>query len=152
MPVNADEKGKVTLSWRNWRGKEYSVVVNMVADAREVVGLAGYPWLIIAANPHLSNANIEDYLSACGIYGVERPLSWIQRKRGMFRRSSQANRSGPIPDRDHVRALLFMRDNPKFSARQMARELKHCGIERSREWVRVHRCGPLPQDAILSGK
>jgi hypothetical protein len=116
----------------------------MVADARNVVGLAGYPWLIIAANPQLSNVSIERYLRHCEVDGAERSLSWIQRHRWMFRTVETGNTKGPRadPDGNQARAVRIMRDNPNLSARGLSRLLKDNRIIRSREWVRKHRCDP----------
>jgi hypothetical protein len=133
---------KTTLWWTDWRGNKITQEINMVADARDVVGLAGYPWIIIAANPHLSNATIERYLRHCGVDGAERSLSWIQRHRWMFRSVEPGNTKGPMPDpdRNQVRAVRVMRDNPNLSVRQLVYLLKENRIVRSREWVRKHRC------------
>jgi hypothetical protein len=138
---------KITRFWTHWRGHKITEEVNLIADARSVVGLAGYPWIIIAANPHLSNAAIERYLQSCGIDGAERTLSWIQRRRWMFRTVEPGNTTGPTPDldRNQARAVKIMRQNPNLSARQLSRLLKDQRIIRSREWVRKHRC-----DAILT--
>jgi hypothetical protein len=135
---------KTTMFWTDWGGNQRTEEVNLVADARSVVGLAGYPWLIIAANPHLSNAAIERHLSYCGIDGVERSLSWIQRRRWMFRTVEPGNTNGPRsdPDGKQVRAVRIMRENTNLSARQLSRLLKENRIIRSREWVRKHRCDP----------
>jgi hypothetical protein len=135
---------KATLWWEDWRGNKTTVDVNLVADARSVVGLAGYPWLIIAANPQLSNELIERYLRVCGIEGVERSKSWIQRRRWMFRRVEPGNTNGPTHDldRNQARAVRIMRENTNLSARQLSRLLKENRIIRSREWVRKHRCDP----------
>jgi hypothetical protein len=38
---------KITMSWMDFRGNKITEEVNPIADARNVVGLAGYPWIII---------------------------------------------------------------------------------------------------------
>jgi hypothetical protein len=131
---------KITVPWTDGHGNKTPLEVNMVADARDVVGLAGYPWLIIAANPQLSNFTIWLYLANCGIDGVERPLGWIQRKRWMFRQSSDIAPKGAKSNRDgnYARAVRIMREHPNVSSRRF----KERGIKRSREWVRKHRCDP----------
>jgi hypothetical protein len=135
---------KITRSWTDWRGNEITEEVNLIADARNVVGLAGYPWIIIAANPLLSNAAIKRHLRSCGVHGAERTLSWIQRRRWMFRTVEPGNTKGPTPDldRNQARAAKIMRENPNLSARQLSHLLKEHRIIRSREWVRKHRCDP----------
>lgn len=118
-----------------------TVNINTVADARDIEGLAGYPWIIMAANPQLSNAVIDRYLSNCGIDGAERTQSWLQRKRWMFRRVQPGNHAGGTPDRNgnQARALRIMRENPRLSIRQLVHVLADNGITRAREWVRKHR-------------
>jgi hypothetical protein len=133
-----------TISWTDWRGNKITEEVNLIADARHVVGLAGYPWKIMAANPQLSNVLIERYLRHCGIPGAERTASWIQQRRRMFRTVETGNTIGPRSDADgnQARAVRIMRDNPNLSARQMVRLLKENGIKRGRDWVLRHRCDP----------
>jgi hypothetical protein len=131
---------KVEMFRTDWRGNRITREVNLVADARNVVGLAGYPWLIIAANPHLSNREIEMYLRTCGIPGVQRPSSWIQRRRFLFRQSSTL--SWTDRDGNQARAVEIMRENPTASSRQLVHLLKKHDIIRSREWIRRHRCDP----------
>jgi hypothetical protein len=138
-----DMSDKITMSWTHWLGHEVTREVNLVADARNVVGLAGYPWIVIAANPHLSNADIGRYLATCGIDGVERSLSWIQRHRWMFRRSANENGAKSNLDGNYARALQIMWDHPTASNCELVRILKEHRIKRSREWVRKHRCDPL---------
>jgi hypothetical protein len=136
---------KITRSWTDWRGNKITDEVNLIADARNVVGLAGYPWIIIAANPHLSNAAIERHLASCRIDGAERSLSWIQRHRWMFRRSADIESNGAKSNLDgnHARAVRIMRENPTLSSRRLVHVLKEHRIKRSREWVRKHRCDPV---------
>jgi hypothetical protein len=134
---------KITMSWEHWLGHKVTREVHLVADARNVVGLAGYPWLIMAANPHLSNADIERHLATCGIDGAERSLSWIQRRRWMFRRSANRNGATSNLDGNYARALQIMWDHPTVSNCKLVHILKEHRIKRSREWVRQHRCDPL---------
>jgi hypothetical protein len=130
---------RTAVSWTDWHGG--TVEVNMIADARSFVGMAGYPWIIMAANPQLSNAVLDRYLRDCGIDGAERTPSWLQRKRWMFRRVPAGNTNGSTVDRDgkQARAVRIMREHPKMSLRQLVYLLKERGIIRKREWVRTHR-------------
>jgi hypothetical protein len=142
MEVN--ENGKAVFQYESLGSRgTYPVEVNLVADARDVVGLAGFPWIVLAANPHLSNDKIYWFLATCGIDGVERSASWIQRHRFMFRRASQHphNTAGRSRDRDHARAVEIMKDHRTISARQMVHVLKARGIKRSKDWVLRNRCG-----------
>lgn len=145
MEIN--DNGKAVMEWERPSGGFETIEVNLVADARDVIGLAGFPWVIIAANPQLSNYKLWWFLLTCGIDGVERPSSWIQRKRFMFRRASQHphNAQGRPRARDHARAVEIMKatlkDNPTISARQIVRVLKERGIKRNKDWVQKNRCG-----------
>jgi hypothetical protein len=143
------ENGKALMEYESLSGKIYPVEVNLVADARDVVGLAGFPWIVIAANPQLSNDKISWFLSTCGIDGVERSSGWIQRHRGMFRRVRQQPAGGCKEDADgnYARAVRIMREYPTESARHLVYILKEHQIKRSREWVRQHRCDRLPDDS-----
>jgi hypothetical protein len=142
--ADPNKPDKATMPGWDLRGNKITVEVNLIADARGVVGLAGYPWIIMAANPQLSNVLIERYLGNCGIDGAERSLSWIQRRRWMFRTVEPGNTNGPKSDTDgnQARAVRIMRENTNLSARQLSRLLRENRIIRSREWVRKHRCDP----------
>jgi hypothetical protein len=129
--------GKMT--WRNWRGREESREINDVLDIRNHRGEPGWALLAIAANTHLSVADLLRLLEA---NGVERSRTWIQRRRWMFQQPDTVNSSGkPNKDGQDARAIQIMLANPKLSVRQLARELLKSGITRSREWVRRRRCG-----------
>jgi hypothetical protein len=137
------DKSTETLSWTDWRGNLISREVNLIADARNFERSAGYPWVIMAANPNLSCAEVERFLSAKKAEGVERSLSWIKRRKRMFRLNgdNRANR-GRVADYDgnQARAVAIMKANPTLSARQMVYELKRHGIIRGRQWILDHRC------------
>jgi hypothetical protein len=135
----------ITISWEDYLDRKRSIKVNQVVDARSFEGMAGYPWIIMAANPHLSNREMELALSECGGDDMERSESWIQRRRWMFRRSVDIARNGATPNRDgnYARALQIMRGHPTVSNCKLVHILKEHRIKRSREWVRKHRCDPL---------
>lgn len=141
------ENGKALMEYESPSGRTCRVEINLIADARDVIGLAGFPWIVLAANPHLSNDKISWFLATCGIDHVERSSSWIQRHRGMFRRAAQHphNTGGRPRDRDHLRAVEIMKaitkDYPTISAHKLARALKEYGIKRSKGWVQKNRCG-----------
>lgn len=144
MEIN--EAGKAVMQYESLGNRgTFAVEVNLVADARDVIGLAGFPWIVIAANPQLSNDKISWFLATCGVVGAERSAGWIQRHRGMFRRTKQHPPGGTAADADgnYARAVQIMREHPTVSARQLVRNLKEHGINRSREWVRKHRCDSL---------
>lgn len=132
---------KVSMSWTDRRGKNINREVNLILDIRDFEGLAGYPWLLIAANPHLSISDIQRFLELKvdeGVNGVMRPSSWIQRKLFLFRRPRVGPR--PHPDGKDARAIAIVRDNPTMSARNLSRLLKERGIDRGKDWVQLHRC------------
>lgn len=141
MEIN--ENGKAVLRYERPRGGFETIEVNLVANALDVVGLAGFPWVILAANPQLSNEKIWWFLATCGIDGVMRSDGWIQRHRFLFRRASQHphNTAGRPRDRDHVRAVGIMKANPTISARQMVHALAEHGIKKSKDWVLRNRHG-----------
>jgi hypothetical protein len=143
------ENGKALMAYEKPSGGCEAVEVNLIADARDVVGLAGFPWIVIAANPQLSNEKISWFLATCGIEGVERSSGWIQRHRGMFRRVRQQPAGGCKADADgnYARAVRIMREYPTESARRLVYILKEQRIKRSREWVRQHRVDGLPDDS-----
>jgi hypothetical protein len=128
------------ITWTNWRGRQESREVNDVLDIRDHGGEPGWAMLAIAANTHLSVADLLRLLEA---NGVGRSRSWVQRRRWMFQQPDAKNSPGTKPNKDgkDARAIQILRANPKMSVRQLARELLKSGIVRSREWVRRHRCG-----------
>ena len=111
--------------------------VNMHLDVGDFKGLAGFPWLLMAANPHLSVTDlVRAYLH---IGGGKRSRSWFDRRRWLFVRDRPP---GAKPDLDglDMRARELMAEHSTRSAREVSRLLKAAGINRSREWVRRHRC------------
>jgi hypothetical protein len=135
---------KITMTFEDGRGKEVRRDVHMALNAADFRGTPIYPWLVIAANPHLSAPDILRFLKVeakSGLKNVERPLSWIRRKRWMAQFPNHVNMSGPRSDDDaeYRRAVVIMRSNPTMSARALARLLKENGIERGKDWVCIHR-------------
>jgi len=93
----------------------------------------------LAANPRLSRLDLCLWLQQ---HGTERSLSWLSKRRWLFRKPDQSNAPGVRPDSDGQgeRALLIMRANPSLSLRDLTKLLADHGIKRSREWVRRNRC------------
>lgn len=131
------EKG--TLSWQNGRDKQESREVHYTLDTRNHRGEPGFALLAIAANTHLSVADLQRLLES---EGVGRSRSYIQRRRWLFQQTDTVNHSGHKPNADgkDAPALTIMRANPTLSVRQLSRLLSEAGIDRSRDWVRRHRC------------
>jgi hypothetical protein len=129
---------KITMTWKDGRGKEQVREVNQIIDVRDFVGTPGYALLLVAANTALS---VGDILRFFWQSDVGRSRSWISRRRWMFQQPdavnavAKANRDG-----NETRAVAIMCNNPTLSVRQLVHELKERGITRGREWVRMHRC------------
>jgi hypothetical protein len=135
---------KITMAFEDGRGKEVTRDVHMALNAADCRGTPIYPWLVIAANPHLSAPDILRFFeleAERGLAGIRRPLSWIRRKRWMAQFPDHINMSGPRPDDDaqYRRAVAIMRANPTMSARALARLLKENGVDRGKDWVCLHR-------------
>jgi len=113
--------------------------VRCTLDIRDYEHLAGFSWLLIAANTHLSLAELEIALRHAGP-NHKRSKSWIARRRWMFV-DTPKTRAGAPKNRDghEEQVLRFMADNPKMSSRQMAGYLHKIGIARSPTWIRQHR-------------
>jgi len=128
------------MTWRDWRGRKYSRAVNLTLDIRALRGSPGFALLVVAANPHLSLDVIRRWLAS---QGVGRSLSWIQRRRWLFRGPEVVESIGPKRNADGMddRARALMSQYATLSLARMSRLLSENGIRRSREWVRRNRCG-----------
>ena len=108
-------------------------------NASDFKGRAGLPWLIMAANPHLS---INDLLAVMEeAFGYYRTRSWVSRRRWIFSDAKHVRGSGGVRNADgqEGRAYQIMDQHPHVSARELARILRKNGIERGRDWVLKHR-------------
>ncbi|RZU42709.1 hypothetical protein [Edaphobacter modestus] len=130
-----------TLRWTDGHGKEVSRQTNLTINIEDFKGTPGYPWLVIAANRHLSVDVLEMWLRVEG-ENYERSRSWIARRRWMFEDPNNVNKPGSKPNADgkDARAIAIMRENPKMSVRALARLLSKSGIRRGKDWVLRHRC------------
>jgi hypothetical protein len=109
-------------------------------NAGEFKGRAGMPWLIMAANIHLS---INELLEVMDAYGYERTRSWVSRRRWIFFDDNYVRNAGGVRNADgqEARAYRIMDAHPHVSARELARILRQNGIKRGKDWVlrnRVH--------------
>jgi len=126
----------MTLSWTDGHGKQVSKPVNLsIPDVQAFRGLAGYPWLLIAANPHMSATEL---LMLLETEGIGRSHTWVKRRLWMLRRGD-ADATRPVAAED-VRAVELMRENETLSLRGLRGFLLDHGIKRSVDWVRRHRC------------
>jgi hypothetical protein len=107
-------------------------------DAREFKGRAGMPWLIMAANVHLS---ITELLEVMAAYGYERTRSWVSRRRWIFVDANYVRSCGVARNADgqEDRAYRMMAKHPHVSARELARILRQNGIKRGKDWVLKNR-------------
>ncbi len=62
----------ITMSWTDWRGKEIRRDINLTLDIRDFEGRPGYVWLFLAANCHLSYADIQRCIELQGDEDMER--------------------------------------------------------------------------------
>ena len=139
------DDARATLRWIDYRGFEQTRIFNQTIDVRAFIGTPGYSLLVVAANTHLSIANIEHFLDERSreAPGTARSKSWIQRRRWLFQRpGTDNNTKRPVPDLDgkQARAVAVMSEYPKASLYELVGILREHGIKRSREWVRLHRC------------
>ena len=127
---------KLTLT--DSRGREKTRTVNATIDIRDFKDKAGFAYLVIAANPHLSLRDIQEVLASVGEQH-ERPFGWIRRRRWMFHDPRSGVGQKPNADGKDEKARKIIAANPHMSARQLVYLLKQHGIIRSREWVRKNR-------------
>jgi hypothetical protein len=132
------ETWTLTLDEPDRYGREQVRTVNLTIDIRDFKDKAGFAWLVLAANPHLSVRDIQEVLANVGEQH-ERPLGWISRRRWLFHGTGSAGAKQNADGLDG-KARNLMEDNPHLSNRQMVYLLRERGsIRRSREWVRKNR-------------
>lgn len=131
------ETWTLTLGELDRYGREQVRTVNLTIDIRGFKDRAGFAWLVMAANPHLSVRDIQEVLANVGEQH-ERPVGWISRHRWLFHGPGSA---GGKPNADGLdeKALRIMEDNPRLSSRQMAHLLRENGVPRGKDWVIRHR-------------
>jgi hypothetical protein len=127
----------LTLGVPDRYGREQVRTVNLTIDIRDFKDKAGFAWLVMAANPHLSVRDIQEVLANVGEQH-ERPVGWISRRRWLFHGTGNAGAKRNADGLDEM-ARRIMEENPRMSNRQMAALLREEGIRRSPEWVRKHR-------------
>lgn len=127
----------LTLDKPDRYGREQTRTVNLTIDIRDFKERAGFAWLVMAANPHLSVSDIQEVLSNVGEEHT-RPVGWISRRIWVFRGKKKAGANSNV-DGLNESAFKIMAENPRLSSRQMAQLLRKNGIPRSAEWVRQNR-------------
>jgi hypothetical protein len=128
----------LTLDKRDRYGREQVRTVNLTIDIREFKERAGFAWLLMAANPHLSVRDIQEVLANVG-EEHERPIGWISRRRWMFHGKGQPGCQ--VNPQQAADAQKIMDDNPTASARRLAAMFRAGGLPFSREYARKHRVG-----------
>ncbi len=128
-----------TMEWVDERGKKQTREVNYLINVADFRGRAGYIWLLMAANPHLSAPDLLLWLRVSGETAALRSETWIRTRRWMFKDAARAGVKPNADGRDEE-ALALMRENRELSARKLVLLLKQHGISRGRTWVRMNRC------------
>jgi hypothetical protein len=137
---------KATMSWTDLRGKKQTREIKLTISIEDFLDTAGgYPLLFLAANRHLTATEIEAHLRYIKGPPNERSLSWIKKRRKLFRPPAYTYNTREDSDGRASAALRLMAEHPRVSIRDLVVLLGEHGIERSREWVRLHRC-----DAVLT--
>ena len=131
------ETWTLTLAEPDRYGREQVRTVNLTIDIRDFKDKAGFAWLVMAANPHLSVRDIQEVLANVGEQH-ERPRGWISRRRWLFHGSQRPGTRRNADGMDE-KARELMAENPRLSNRQMSWLLKESGVPRSPEWVRKNR-------------
>jgi hypothetical protein len=139
-PMTDERKPTGTLTFEDGRGRPQSRPINFTLDVRDFEGTAGEAHAVIAANRHLSVGDLRLLLSS---FGIERPRSWIHRRRWMYQDPETTNEVGAKPNADgkdeRARAIIRDKDNSRMSARQLVHLLREHGIPRGRDWVWKNR-------------
>ena len=120
------------LTARNRHGRAVVKRVNIRLDISGFTDCAGFVYLVMAANPHLSAKDVQDVLVSVG-ERQWRSETWIRSRRWMY----EPGRNVPVASADGLdeRARQLLRDNPRLGARKMAALLRSRGIPRTPDWV-----------------
>ena len=128
----------LTLDNPDRYGREQVRTVNLTIDIRDFKDKAGFAWLVLAANPHLSVRDIQEVLAGVGEQH-ERPVGWISRRRWMFHGTGKPG--SQVDPQKAALARTIMEDNPTASNRQLAGMFRAAGLSFSRDYARRHRVG-----------
>ena len=135
-----DNKG--TMTWKDGRGRTVTREVNLsIPDIQKFVGHAGYIWLVIAANPNLSIADIVEWVANNDPKSM-RSQTFIAKRRWMFHDKFKPG-SRPNRDGQDDRARRIVAEYPELSLRDLGKVLVSRGIKRGKDWIRLNRCTGL---------
>jgi hypothetical protein len=129
----------VTLEFTDGAGRKVSRLVNQILDIREFTHCAVYPWLLMAANPHLSAPDLSTITAGQPHDEVFRPARWLNKRRWMCGETRHIGGPPRNADGRDPKAFKLLSENRDLSLRDMVRLLKKNGIVRGREWVRLNR-------------
>jgi hypothetical protein len=130
---------KATMTFGDGRGGEITREVNLEIDIQAFVGQAGYPWLVIAANPHLSAPYIMEWCASQDVNAI-RSETWIKKRRWMFHPKFKSGGKRNADGKDE-RAIALMAEYTGLSLRDLRKVLAENGIVRGKDWIRLNRCG-----------
>lgn len=106
--------------------------VNIRVDLSGFKDCAVFPYLVMAANPHLSARELQDVVSSFGDHQW-RSETWLKTRRWMC--SVDPTPLKPSADGLDERARRIMQGHPRLSSPKMAALLKADGISRTPHWV-----------------
>ena len=128
---------KLTYHEPDRYGRKRVRTVNRILDIADFQERAGFAYLLMAANPHLSVRDIQAVLSNIGEQH-ERPAGWLSRRRWLFHGKGEAGRK-PNADGMDDKARAIMAEHPSLSSRQTVYLLRKYGIRRNKNWVLKNR-------------
>jgi hypothetical protein len=134
MPRPKTWKLKTTDS----HGRAVTKTVNIQLDLAGFKDCAVFPYLLMAANPHLSTRDIQDVASSFGDHQW-RSETWIKTRRWMC--SVDPTPVQESADGLDEQAQRILQKNPRMSARRIAAVLEANGILRTLQWVYRSRFG-----------
>ena len=127
------------LEFKNGAGRKVTRLVNQLINIREFTHCAVYPWLLMAANPHLSAPDLSMITADQDHDEVYRPARWLNKRRWMCGETRHQGGGRPNADGRDPKAFELLEANRYLSLRDMVRLLKEHNIVRGREWVRLNR-------------
>ena len=130
-----------TIEFDSYAGRPQTREFRQTLDIRDYLGTGVYPWLVMAANRHLSAFDISMYLDSKDetTPGAYRPTHWIARRMRMVRPPGAVSTSRADRDGNQAQAIAVMAANPTLSLRDLTKLLRSHGIVRAKDWVRNHR-------------
>jgi len=108
------ETWTLTLDEPDRYGREQSRTVNLTIDIRDFKDKAGFPYLVMAANPHLSIRDIQEVLASVA-ERLERPYGWLVRHRWLFHDPRRVGTKRDTDGKD-ADAQRIMEANPRVSS------------------------------------